>query len=88
MVMRTKRPLLEGMMSDQDMPATPLENWCFHRSRVIGWVNEQQIVTSSVYSLRGNLLTTQSGSRYLLSEKTDGNNEWDKLKTHLKDRLK
>lgn len=75
-------------MSDIDIPATPLENWCFIHGRVSGWVNKEQIVTSHVYSLRGNLLTTQSGSRYILSDKTDGNNEWDKLETHIKERFK
>lgn len=75
-------------MRDTDIPATKIENWFLSHGRISGWVNKEQIVTSHVYSLLGNLLTTQSGSRYLLSEKTDGDSEWEKLETYIKERFK
>lgn len=68
-----------------EIPATPIENWFFMNGRVSGWVNKKQVVTSQVYSLRGNFLTTLSGSTYLLSNKTDGDNEWDKLEKFIQD---
>lgn len=72
-------------MSKMEIPATSIENWFFMNGRVGGWVDKKQVVTSQVYSLRGNFLTTLSGSTYLLSEKTDGNNEWDKLEKFIQD---